>query len=65
MNIVLLVLNKANKQSSACVSITNMQQGGWDNENNPTTTNGSNFDTGASAIIIAAEDGQTPGTLLN
>ena len=42
-----------------------MHQGGWAKTNNPSTPNGSNFETGASASTIAAEDGQIPGTFLN
>ena len=42
-----------------------MQQGGWANENNLSTPNGSNVNTGASASTISVVDVQTPGTLLN
>ena len=65
VGIVLLVLNETNKESSAGLNVSNINQGDCDNKNNLSTPNGSNFETGASAIIIAAEDGQTPGTLLN
>ena len=36
--------------------------GGWDNANNPSTPNGNNVETGASASTIALEYGQTLGT---
>ena len=61
---ILLALNKKNKESLKGVNITKMQQGGWDNKKNPSIPNGTNVDTGDSAIIISEEDGQTPGTLL-
>ena len=54
VGIGLLVLNEKNKEPSAVVNITNMQQGGWSDENNPSTHNGSNVDTGASEITISA-----------
>ena len=41
-----------------------MQQGDWDNSNEPQPPNGGNVDTGASEITIAEEDEQTPGSLL-
>ena len=53
------------KGSSEGVKIKNIQKGDWYNANNPSTPNGSNVYTGASASKVAAEDGQTPGTLLN
>ena len=42
-----------------------MQQGFWDNENNSSTPNVSNVNTGASSSTIYVEDGQTTGILLN
>ena len=62
---MLLLLNQTNKESSAGVNITNMQKGGWDNANNPSTHNASNVETSASAITKSLEDGQTPDILMN
>ena len=65
VNIVLLVLNKKIKESSAGLNITNIHQGCWDIVNNPSIPNGINADTGASASTIAAVHGQTPVTFLS
>ena len=46
-------------------NITNMQQEGWYNANNPSTPNGSNFDNVASSSTINVVDGQTSGISLN
>ena len=54
------------KESSLGANITNNQQVGGDNRDNPSTPNvtghngRSNISTGASARTIAEEDGQTP-----
>ena len=62
---MLLVLNKTIKELSAGINITKIQQGGYYNTNNPSTTNGSNFETGDSTNTIALEEGQTLGTFMN
>ena len=52
------LLNKINNESSAGANITNMQQKGGSNENNPSKNNvtspngGINVETGASASTI-------------
>ena len=62
---MLLLLNQTNKESSAGVNITNMQQGVWYNANNQSVHNVSNVDTGDSVSTIAAKDDQIPFKLLN
>ena len=65
VNIVLLTLNKTNKESPEGVNITKIYKGGWYNWNNPSTTNESNVETSASESTITAEYVQTPGTLMD
>ena len=65
------MLNEINNESSAGKNIINIQKGGRDNGNNPSTpystgpNGGSNVSTGASASTIAAEYGQTPVIFMN